>query len=603
MNTENESNKPVLVDKASSLADDEDMSSVGPESFLDDDSSRNDGSTSDGTVKKTKKQGGDIAKKESRAVYFVRFLVVVILLGVTAGVAVGVYYYVSRSESNDFEEDFEDSSEKVLDEIGSSLEQSLGAIDNFMVSVVANAEKTNQTFPFVTIPDFGVRASKVLSLSRAFQVGVYNKVSKEERSRWELWAQDNDEWIDESLKVQREDPSYKGVNVDTWIPSTSISGYSGPLPIDMPGPHYPTYYSAPTAPVWSAYGWDLYQPYSSELDEMEQQRVVTMGYTVNIADPNDEKAQIEQEQDQNWISGLIGPDEDATEPFVALYYPVVEGANTGVSLVDDPAEDHAVVGTITMTIFWRELFKNILSSGSNGIIAVVDNDCHTPFTYQILGSDAKFVGRGDLHDREYDDKKKKAYLHELLSKNAESEDRSYTGFPLSSKYCPYSISLYASDELRDDHESNNPVIFTVVAISIFAFTSLVFCLYDCVSERRQRKVLRVAMQSTAVVSSLFPQVVRDRVFPAAEDKKKNASNDRVENAKIRLQQYLKSGDEDGDGVAGGEEDHKAGDAPIAELFSETTVSKSSTILSFPSFSQNDTCPALFSLRFWSCSVC
>ena len=119
-----------------------------------------------------------------------------------------------------------------------------------------------------------------------------------------------------------------------------------------------------------------------------------MGYTVNIADPNDEKAQIEQEQDQNWISGLIGPDEDATEPFVALYYPVVEGANTGVSLVDDPAEDHAVVGTITMTIFWRELFKNILSSGSNGIIAVVDNDCHTPFTYQILGSDANLWGEG-----------------------------------------------------------------------------------------------------------------------------------------------------------------------------------------------------------------
>jgi hypothetical protein len=44
------------------------------------------------------------------------------------------------------------------------------------------------------------------------------------------------------------------------------------------------------------------------------------------------------------------------------------------------------------------------------------------------------------------------------------------------------------------------------------FTSLVFLLYDRLVERRQ-KVMSTAVQSSAIVSSLFPSQVRDRLFP------------------------------------------------------------------------------------------
>jgi hypothetical protein len=52
--------------------------------------------------------------------------------------------------------------------------------------------------------------------------------------------------------------------------------------------------------------------------------------------------------------------------------------------------------------------------------------------------------------------------------------------------------------------TTDPVIFTV-AVLIFVFTSLVFLLYDRLVERRQKKVMSTAVQSSAIVSSLFPR--------------------------------------------------------------------------------------------------
>mmetsp|Transcript_18806 Transcript_18806/g.40484 ORF Transcript_18806/g.40484 Transcript_18806/m.40484 type:complete len:1140 (+) Transcript_18806:117-3536(+) len=490
-----------------------------------------------------------IAKTESRVVRIVRVLVLLLLLVVTAGVSYGVFYYVSNSETKSFEEDFQDSSTKVLDAVGSFLDHSLGAVDNFMVGIVTNAEETGSEWPFVTIPNFAIRATKLLSLSQASICGFYPKVSEEERSEWEEWALANDEWVDVSLKVQREDPTYAGTNVESWYPSSSISNNDGPLPINASGPHYPAYYTSPIVPVWSAYGWDLYQSFQQEIDEMEQRRSVIVGRTLNI--PKSEQHTI------SWIEGMVGPDLKADEPIVPFYYPIDASASSGVAVANSE-QDGRVVGAIAVTMFWRELLRNILSPGSDGIVAVIGSKCQDPFTYQINGPDAVYLGSGDRHDEAYNRLAEFSFLHDLRSSG-----KSYTGFPLSSTYCPYWIRLYASDTMRDSHETNNPLLFTIVALSIFMFTSAVFVLYDCVSERRQKKVLSVAVKSTAVVSGLFPKVVRDRIFPT--EQRDREDNGRATNTKNRLQTFLSAKDDKASPV------QSSHDSPIAELFAETTV--------------------------------
>jgi hypothetical protein len=98
--------------------------------------------------------------------------------------------------------------------------------------------------------------------------------------------------------------------------------------------------------------------------------------------------------------------------------------------------------------------------------------------------------------------------------------------------------------------TNNPIIFTVCAVLIFAFTSAVFMVYDWMVERRQRKVMASAVHTSAIVSSLFPSTVRDRLFKRDDD-----------DAALRQSLVL-------DSFAFGD---TTGSRPIADLYASATV--------------------------------
>jgi hypothetical protein len=93
--------------------------------------------------------------------------------------------------------------------------------------------------------------------------------------------------------------------------------------------------------------------------------------------------------------------------------------------------------------------------------------------------------------------------------------------------------------------------------TIFVFTALMFLVYDRLVERRQRMILAKAVQSSAIVSSLFPKNVRDRLMQANENDK--AGN--VAGSNHRLKSFL-SGD------SKQSEDNLQ---PIADLFPNCTV--------------------------------
>jgi hypothetical protein len=120
--------------------------------------------------------------------------------------------------------------------------------------------------------------------------------------------------------------------------------------------------------------------------------------------------------------------------------------------------------------------------------------------------------------------------------------------------------------MEDDHITNDAVIFTVAAVLIFAFTSVVFLLYDCLVERRQAKVMKKAGQSSAIVSALFPSNVRDRLFPTEEKPKRDArgfKNSRHRNG--ALEDFTR--DENAATLVDRIESSK----PIADLFPDATV--------------------------------
>jgi hypothetical protein len=138
------------------------------------------------------------------------------------------------------------------------------------------------------------------------------------------------------------------------------------------------------------------------------------------------------------------------------------------------------VGVFAMTFYWRELIKDILPIDSNGIVVVIENRCGQSFTYQVNGPETLYLGQGDLHEIKYDHLEKSSSIVELDVFSI--RDRSYTGLPLSDKGCSYFFRVYPSSEMEGDYKSNDPIIFTITAVIIFAFTSMVFIVYDCMGK-------------------------------------------------------------------------------------------------------------------------
>jgi Adenylate and Guanylate cyclase catalytic domain len=167
-----------------------------------------------------------------------------------------------------------------------------------------------------------------------------------------------------------------------------------------------------------------------------------------------------------------------------------------------------------------------------------------------------YRGVGDKHDKKYNGMGHHAKLFELSGLD---KTLLYTGALLDKDFCPMTMSYYPSDIMKSSFTTRNPQLFTVAVVVIFAFTSLVFIFYDVMVELRQKKVLNTAVRSTAIVSSLFPSTVRDRLYPEAVLK--------PETAKGKLQSFLRdhtSADANTGGV------NFAGN-PIAELYPDTTV--------------------------------
>ena len=132
------------------------------------------------------------------------------------------------------------------------------------------------------------------------------------------------------------------------------------------------------------------------------------------------------------------------------------------------------------------------------------------------------------------------------------DDSHYTGLPYDDDFCTKTIKLYPSRKMEDEYRTNDPLVTTLVAASIFAFCLLVFVIYDAMVARRQKIVLGRALASGAIVNSLFPAKVRQQLYD-----EKQAEQERDEN-----EMNFRSTDK---------EEAAANSRPIAHLHENTTI--------------------------------
>jgi Adenylate and Guanylate cyclase catalytic domain len=210
----------------------------------------------------------------------------------------------------------------------------------------------------------------------------------------------------------------------------------------------------------------------------------------------------------------IPPHENPFEPVIDVLYPIINDISRVDVTGNDTATtstDNSMVGILAASIYWREFIREILPPRSRGIVVVVRSPCNEPFTYQINGPDIEYLGVGDKHDTRYNDLVVESRVVDLESFALRASG--YTGATVDKVFCSHSLHVYPSDTMKADFTTNNAVAIMISTLLIFAFTSLVFVLYDLRVEHRQRKVMSAAVNSSAIVSSLFPSTVRDQLYP------------------------------------------------------------------------------------------
>jgi Adenylate and Guanylate cyclase catalytic domain len=236
-----------------------------------------------------------------------------------------------------------------------------------------------------------------------------------------------------------------------------------------------------------------------------------------------------------------------------LYYPVFSS---------EP-ESRRVIGAVGLEFLWNNFTTGAVPAYSNLVSLVIENTCGQAHTYAIdtVANRLLLLGTSDLHDRKFD----------AMAQNTSFEEydtilRTSGSLLEQADYCSYRFVVYPTQALADKYLSTgtgDPALFAALAGLIFVFTTLVFVFYDTMVRRRQAKVMASAKRSNDIVSSLFPENVRGRLYERAAtlDMPSSFAGDECES------RYLSSSSS----TATVKSNSIFGSDPIADLFPHTTI--------------------------------
>lgn len=401
------------------------------------------------------------------------------------------------------------------------------------------ATSANVVWPYYTQPDWEIFGNDFRNNS-GVQLLSWSPIVNGETARtaWETYSVANEQWVQSGLAW---DQKNEGLAMPPGPYDISPSIYerkNGQIVVETG--------SGPFAPIWQMAG------------APRDPKVVNFDLMSNdVAKSSIVKS---QETKSAILSGLIDANtiygESATnsEPQSLLVSPIFSTYQ---------GQNKQYVAASVAVLRWSVFFQGILHDGTDGVYVIVDDgNCGNTFTYEIQGSKATFLGEGSLQD---------------TALNAYAVTSDFGNVPVSNSACSYTLAIYPSKALYDSFESERPLIWTIVIVLMFVVMSFIFLGYDCIVQKRQQKVMTSAARSNAIVSSLFPAEIRDRLFGNEDeknkDKNKNMFSHLPESSKFKLKSFLA----DEENPAAGHDNHEDGAKKEAKTSTEDTKVEGKTI--------------------------
>lgn len=144
-----------------------------------------------------------LAVKETKNVNRSKYIAIIALALAAFSISLAIYLFVKASENSQFEDAFESDSTKVITSMETSIRNNWGVLESFATSSVTLAKQMNQTWPFVMIPGYAIKSSKLLSITHGFLLSLQPMVTHDLRRKWETYSIENQVWVNETKKHTR----------------------------------------------------------------------------------------------------------------------------------------------------------------------------------------------------------------------------------------------------------------------------------------------------------------------------------------------------------------------------------------------------------------
>lgn len=400
--------------------------------------------------------------------------------------------------------------------------------------ITTHALNTADEFPFVTIPEFEVAGGYADGMGGIMMAAFCPFITDDQYEKWIGYTEENKNWIVESARLKLVHPSHRDAVHGTFqdhehdrrLESVTIPQH---LYTYMNGTRIPTERAdgKKYAPLWQS---SPAEATAVNADMLSDSRIREIADLVSITNQTILSRAYPASELFDWMFDPIEKPRKV-EPHAFLVEPVYK-------TFDYFPEQ---VGILVGLTSWRNIMDRLLPDSTRGIHVVASDSCGKVHTYQLDGQRSTWLGEGDFHQEKYDSLK--------ISSPLEIYDTVVEGM------CTHTLDVYPTSLFEEQYKTSTPAIYTTVVAMAFLVTAVLLFVYDVMVGRRQKKTMSTALRTNALVESLFPENVRERLLQDAE--KRERKNGKREGFTIGKNGILDKIESD--------------DIPIADFFPNVTV--------------------------------
>ena len=502
----------------------------------------------------------NLSAQDTFRVQFWRFYAVTAFLLTALGLIVATFRTLQLEDEHNYKADFRLYAKALTDAALEHQRDIREALLGFSQFLSTHAMTNDLLWPFVTIPLFEAYAETARRQGRLEMISTNTYLQEKNREAYVNYATDNLKWVQDGHRFQYGHLDHLLESVEqSYHPyigafATTESSHDNATttanthyqPDIVRSEYWPLWQSSPPPTTyqylhWNMFGSNDYANVVSALQQVKNEIVMTPVRLNSMAQPLVAAATATKEQDSN------NPNNN---PNSLVFYPVHKVV--GASQSD-------MVAMVGAAIAWNRALQNVIPDGVRSMDAVLTNNCHQTFTYRVNGPDVTFLGDGDWHNSDFSD----IGVEMDLTTQQQQQYVSHPNVPATPGHCQYSLRIYPTSDFRASYESDTPAAFTAVVATVFFFVCMLFYIYDITVANRNDRLLVQAAQSNALVSSLFPNSIRERLMgerASQDDAFKQAYGLRDQGS---IKAFMK------DGMTSQVEVRRG--KPIADLFPDTTV--------------------------------